>query len=148
MSIPNIQCNNTFLYVPFHALARILVIEDDPDGQEVLCEFLRLHDFELVGRGSNGLDALELYKKLKPDVVLMDFFMPEYDGIFGISKIKEYDNLAKVIILSASATPPERQKMRDLGAVDVLTKPYDLDFLVTLINKISNKKNLETKQIT
>ncbi len=128
-------------------MTKVIVIEDDPDGLEVLTEFLGIYEFEVVGTGENGLDAIELYKKHKPDVTLMDFFMPEYDGIYGLTKIREFDDTAKVIILSASANHHERNKMKQLGAVAVLTKPYDLDILVGLINRFSKANKIETKQV-
>ena len=126
-------------------MTRVLVIEDDPDGVEVLNEFLEINEFEVVGTGANGLDAINLYKKRRPDVVLMDYLMPEYDGIYGLTKILEFDKNAKVIILSASANEKQKEEMKKLGAITVLTKPYDLDILVDIINKFSNTYNVEAK---
>ena len=61
----------------------VLVIDDDLNTVEVFCEFLELSDVKVVGQGYNGKEAVELYIKLKPDIVFLDVMMPEYDGIYA-----------------------------------------------------------------
>lgn len=128
-------------------LTRVIIIEDDLDGREVLAEALRINEFEIVGTGINGLEAIELYKKHRPDVTLMNFLMPEYDGLYGTKKIREFDNTAKVIILSASTNPDEKNKLKQHGAIDVITKPYELDVLVRMINRCTKTNKAEEKQL-
>ena len=65
-------------------MIRVVVIEDDHDGAEVLAECLRIKGIDVLEKGYNGLDAVQLYKKLKPDFVLLDMLMPFYDGFYGL----------------------------------------------------------------
>jgi YesN/AraC family two-component response regulator len=65
-------------------LVSAIVIDDEIDVLEVFCEYLKVKNVNVLAQGRNGKDALELYQKLKPDVVLMDLVMPQYDGFYGI----------------------------------------------------------------
>jgi DNA-binding response OmpR family regulator len=69
-------------------LLTAIVIDDDLDLTEVLSELLELHDIRVLGIGYNGKDAVQLYKKYKPDIVFLDLMMPKYDGYYGLAGIK------------------------------------------------------------
>jgi len=56
----------------------LIVIEDDEASMNVLCEFLQIKKLDIVGRGINGKKAMELYDSLRPDAVLMDVMMPDF----------------------------------------------------------------------
>jgi YesN/AraC family two-component response regulator len=68
---------------------KVIVVDDENDVAEVLCEFLKIKEILVIGRGKNGKDAFELYKKYSPNIVLMDLVMPIYDGFYGIEKIRK-----------------------------------------------------------
>jgi len=121
-------------------MINVLVVEDDHDGAEVLSEYLRLKGINVLAKGYNGLEAVQLYKKLRPDCVLLDMLMPIYDGFYGLEKIQEFDPKAKVIILSASVTEEEQDKLRALGVAAVFQKPYEIDTLVDRLESINNEK--------
>jgi len=67
---------------------KVLVVDDDIDTLEVFAEFLEIKDVNVVGRGHDGKEAVELFEKHRPDFVLMDVMMPDYDGFYGIEEIK------------------------------------------------------------
>lgn len=115
---------------------KVLVIDDDKDTVEVFCEYLSLKDIEVVGRGYNGKDAVELYKKLHPDIVLLDVMMPEYDGFFGLRNIRVHDPQAKVIMVTADLTSDTEKRLEELQASAVLYKPYEIDNVVETINSV------------
>ena len=115
---------------------RAIVIDDDQDTLDIFCEFLKLRDVDVVGRARNGLKALTTYKETKPDVVLMDVMMPEYDGFFGLKKIKNFDPNSKVIMVTADLTEETAQKLKELGASEILYKPYEIDQVMKTINKL------------
>lgn len=80
---------------------KILIADDQKlirEGLKVLLEMEE--DFEVVGEATNGVEAYELYIKLKPDIVLMDIQMPIMNGVEAIKKIKEANPSAKIIILT------------------------------------------------
>ena len=119
---------------------RAIVIDDDQDTLDIFCEFLKLKDVEVVGMAKNGLKGFSAYKENKPDIVLMDVMMPDYDGFFGLKKIKEFDSNSKVIMVTADLTEETAQKLNDLGADEILYKPYEIDQVIRTINKIIDSK--------
>jgi len=118
-------------------LIRVIVVDDESDVSEVLCEFLKIKRIEVVGRGNNGHDAFELYKKFKPDVVLMDLVMPNYDGFYGLKKIREFDPKSKIMIISASLTTSYVQRLLELNVDSISLKPYDLNNVIEIIHKVN-----------
>jgi DNA-binding response OmpR family regulator len=127
----------------------VIVIEDDHDGAEVLAECLRIKGINVLEKGYNGLDAVQLYKKLKPDFVMLDMLMPFYDGFYGLRKILEFDPKAKVIVVSASIAEDEKEKLTSLGASAIVSKPYEMDALIGVLQTINREKenNLKTRPI-
>jgi two-component system, chemotaxis family, chemotaxis protein CheY len=117
-------------------MVSVIVVDDEKDVTEVLCEFLKIKGVQVLGRGINGQQALELYKSLKPDIVLMDLVMPEYDGFHGIKKIRDYDPDSKIMIISASLTHSYVQKLVEMKVNSISLKPYDLNNVIEIINKI------------
>ncbi|MGC8943069.1 MAG: response regulator [Caldisericia bacterium] len=80
---------------------KILIADDQKlirEGLKVLLEMEE--DFTVIGEASNGKEAVDLYIKLRPDIVLMDIQMPIMNGVNAIKKIKEIDELSKIIILT------------------------------------------------
>jgi len=118
-------------------LIRVIVVDDESDVSEVLCEFLKIKGIEVVGRGKNGHDAFELYKKFKPDVVLMDLVMPNYDGFYGLKKIRELDSKSKIMIISASLTTSYVKRLLEQNVDSISLKPYDLNKVAEIIHKVN-----------
>jgi CheY-like chemotaxis protein len=99
---------------------KVLIVDDEPEIREILSIFLK--DYEIV-EASNGAEAVEAYKKHKPNVVIMDIVMPIMDGITATKKIKEIDPNAKVIALTAFAHSKGKD-MLNAGAIELLEKPF------------------------
>lgn len=118
-------------------MVRVIVVDDESDVSEVLCEFLKIKEIKVVGRGKNGKDAFELYKKFHPDIVMMDLVMAKYDGFYGIEKIRNYDLKSKIMIISASLTPSYVKKLLELNVDCISLKPYDLSNVIEIIHKIN-----------
>ncbi len=124
-------------------MTNAIVVDDEKDVLDVFCEFLSVKDINVLATGNNGLDAVNLYKRFKPDVVLMDLIMPQYDGFYGLEKIRQYDPNSKVIIFSASLTPEYIKILREMKASAITQKPYDMDLVIKLIGKIINGKAID-----
>lgn len=122
-------------------MVSVIVVDDDHDVAEALSDCLMIKGIKVLAEGKNGLEAIELYKKFGPDFVLLDISMPNYDGYYGIKKILEYDNNAKVIIVSASCTQEDLENLFVLGALDVVAKPYEIDSLINIMMKTNKEKN-------
>ncbi len=126
-------------------MIRVIIVDDESDVSEVLCEFLKIKGIEVVGRGNNGQDAFELFKKFKPDVVLMDLVMPNYDGFYGLKKIRELDPKSKIMIISASLTTSYVKRLLELNVDSISLKPYDLNDVVELIHNVN--EGIELKKV-
>lgn len=118
-------------------LTKVIVVDDDRDTVEVFCEYLSIKDIQVLGKGFSGKDAVSLYKELKPEVVLLDVMMPDYDGFYGLRNIREYDPQAKVIMVTADLTSDTERKLKELNASAILYKPYEIDSVVSTIDKVS-----------
>ena len=119
-------------------MIKVIIVDDETDVSEVLCEFLKIKGIQVVGRGNNGKDAFELYKKFHPDIVMMDLVMPNYDGFYGIDKIRNYDPKAKIMIISASLTTSYVRRLLSLNVDCIALKPYDLSNVLEIIKKIND----------
>ena len=116
-------------------MQRILYVEDEPDIQAVAKLAL-----EQVGRFtlevcSSGQEALDKAEKFSPQLMLLDVMMPEMDGPTTLKKLREIAGLEDVpaIFMTARVQPRELQEYMDMGAADVIAKPFDP---MTLSNQI------------
>ena len=115
----------------------IIVIDDEPDIMEVMSEFLRLKSIDVLATGNNGKDAVELYKKYRPDVVLMDLMMPGFDGFYGLENIRKIDLNAKVVIHTGSAEQNQTNRLIEMGVFAIIEKPSGIMDLVEILHKLS-----------
>ena len=118
-----------------------LLIADDIDAiRENIKSFLsKQPDIEVVGEAKDGVTAVELAKKLSPDVVLMDINMPKMNGIEATRRIKENHRHIPIIIQTAFTQPKDRQNAQKAGCDGFISKPIIKDKLFEILCKfISN----------
>ncbi len=118
-------------------MTSVIVVDDDRDTVEVFCEYLAIKNIKVLGRGYDGRTAVELYKKHNPDVVLLDVMMPDYDGFYGLEKIRKIDPDAKIIMVTADLTSDTEKKLVDLKASAMIYKPYEIDSVIETIEKVN-----------
>ena len=112
---------------------RILIIDDDERNLYSLSKSLEEYSFQLF-TGKNGLEALNFLETNEvPDLILMDIMMPKMNGLDAISKIEENNIWAQIpiIAVTAKATPKDRIKCLEAGASDYVSKPIDIDYLIS-----------------
>ena len=115
----------------------VLVVDDFPDGLELVAEYLTFRGFA-VHVARNGEDAIEIARKVKPDIVLMDLSMPGIDG-WQAAKILKTDPDTQaicVIAVTAHALKPERDAARASGCDGVICKPFDLKALADALPRV------------
>jgi two-component system response regulator DctR len=109
-------------------ILRVLLIEDDPMVQEVNRQFVEKVDrFRVVGAASNGAEGLAMLKKLQPDLVILDMYMPRQDGLETLRKIRMEGLDANVIVITAANDPETVQKALQHGALDYIMKPFKFE---------------------
>lgn len=118
-------------------MRKVLVVEDAPFIREMIKDILESHDYQVVGEASNGLEAIEKYESLRPDVVLMDILMPGMDGLSAITKIKDIDANAKIIIVSALVKETLRKEALRAGAAEFVAKPFQVEKLLEAMKSVA-----------
>ncbi len=115
---------------------RILIVDDAAFMRMMIKDILTKNDYEVVGEAENGLKAIEKYKELTPDLVLMDITMPELDGIQAVKQIKAHDPAAKVIMCSAMGQQAMVIESIQAGARDFIVKPFQAERVIEAIQKV------------
>jgi two-component system chemotaxis response regulator CheY len=121
---------------------KILIAEDNTVVLALLQQLLK-KEYELI-LAYNGKEAFLCYKKNKPDLVIMDLFMPETDGMKAIHQIKKSYPYAKIIVLSAHETDKLKKEALNAGVLDYINKPFSVE---KLSNSIKNALSMENKQL-
>ena len=116
-------------------MAKILVCDDAAFMRMTLIKILQGAGHEIVGEAGNGLEVVQKYKELKPDIVLMDITMPELDGIEATVQIKEYDPNAGIIMVSAMGQQDKVFAAIKAGATDFVVKPFQPERILACIKK-------------
>ena len=116
-------------------MKRVLIVDDSIVSRKMLAKLLESSGYEVAALAINGKEAVELYKKLSPDAVLMDITMPEMNGIESLGLIKEFDPDAKVIILSAAGQKEKKAEADEYGAAAFITKPYENQDILDAIER-------------
>jgi DNA-binding response OmpR family regulator len=112
----------------------ILIVEDNKELCDLLCEFLRLENYT-VSTAHSAEKALSLFEKYGARLVLLDIMLPEMDGFAVCKRIREKDN-TPIIILTARTDKEDKLNGILLGADDYIEKPYDIDILIAKIKGI------------
>jgi CheY-like chemotaxis protein len=121
-----------------HPLRSILLIEDDPDIQEVAKMSLEeVGGFDVTACGS-GREALDIVSRVRPDLLIIDFMMPGMDGGETLAALRARPDTATIpaVFMTAKVRPEEVARMRAMGAADVIPKPFDPIVLADQVNAI------------
>ena len=116
-------------------MAKILIVDDAEFLRVRLTKMLDTDGFQ-VFQAENGVKAVDLYKEIHPDVVLMDVTMPEMDGLTALKTIVGFDPKAKVIMLTALGQESVVLEAVKSGARDFIVKPFEHDRVMKAIGKL------------
>lgn len=117
-------------------MIRAIVVDDDKDTVALFAEILEGNNIKVIGTGYNGQEAAFLYQKLKPDVIFLDVIMPVFDGIYGITKIREMNPDAIVIITTNQMTINAQIALNKLRPSAVIKEPIDVNEIIKTVNKL------------
>jgi two-component system, OmpR family, response regulator len=108
-------------------LSSILYVDDEPDIREVVEMALSLAGKWTVKTCGSGTAALQLLSSFRPDLVLLDVMMPGLDGPATLARMRSDESLSRipVVFMTAKALPQEVDRFMSLGAVGVISKPFD-----------------------
>jgi len=114
---------------------RVLIVDDAAFMRLMLRDILVSNGFVVAGEAEDGVEAISQYKRIKPDIVLMDITMPEMNGITAVQEIMKYDPNARIIMVSAMGQQSMVIQSVRYGAVDFVVKPFHNDRVVDSIKK-------------
>lgn len=113
-----------------------LVVDDFQDGREMVCEYLRCRGFR-VAEAATGAEAVEKVATLRPDIVLLDFRLPDIDGLEVLARLRQGPHPhVKVAIFTAHVTKDIRPRVMAAGATMFFPKPADLGTVVLEITRV------------
>ena len=116
-------------------MARVLVVDDAAFMRKMVTDALTKGGHEVVGEAGNGVEAIERYRDLKPDLMTLDITMPEKDGLAALKEIIELDPNAKVVMCSALGQESKVLESIKLGAKDFVVKPFQPDRVIDAVGK-------------
>ncbi|MFY9176245.1 MAG: response regulator [Caldicoprobacterales bacterium] len=115
---------------------KILIVDDAAFMRMMIKDILTKNGYTVVGEAENGAKAIEKYKELKPDLVIMDITMPEVDGIQAVRGIKQIDENANIIMCSAMGQQAMVIESIQAGAKDFIVKPFQADRVLEAVRKV------------
>lgn len=116
---------------------RILIVDDEARILNFLSSKLKASGYEVLTAAS-GVDALEVMREQKPDLVLLDLIMPQMDGFDTLKELRSF-SAVPVIIVSAKGADADKIKGLNLGADDYITKPFNPTELVARIEAVKRR---------
>ena len=114
----------------------ILLVDDAAFMRMMLKDILTKNGYNVVGEAENGAQAVEKYRELKPNLVVMDITMPEMDGIQAAKAIKAADANALIIMCSAMGQQAMVIEAIQAGAKDFIVKPFQPDRVLEAVKKV------------
>lgn len=118
-------------------MAKILIVDDSRTSRRILRDLIEKSGNTVAGEAVNGREGVDMYMRLRPDVVTLDITMPVMDGVTALSEILEYDSDARVVMVSAVG---QRNKIVDcirIGARDYIIKPFEVSKVQEILIKIA-----------
>jgi two-component system nitrogen regulation response regulator NtrX len=122
-------------------MARILVVDDEEGIRRVLHQLFEYEDHEVRSAGG-GAEAIGIYQEFQPDVTFLDVKMARMDGLEALTKIREHDPAAVVIMISGHGTIDTAVEATRRGAFDFLEKPLDTDRLLLVLRNALQQQGL------
>jgi CheY-like chemotaxis protein len=124
-------------------MAKILVIDDEPGIRDLLDTLLRRKGYDVV-LAESGRMGLELFRRERPDVIVLDLKMPEMDGLTVLRQIQNLDPRKPVIVLTGAGTAEAEQQVRALGVTEYVEKEFSLHLLGDSLKRLLNNPNPST----
>jgi DNA-binding NtrC family response regulator len=116
-------------------MAKILVIDDEQGIRDLLDALLSRKGYDVV-LAESGRKGLELFRRERPDVLVLDLKMPEMDGLTVLRQIRSLDPRMPVIILTGAGTAEAEQQVRALGVTEYVEKEFSLHLLGDALKRL------------
>ncbi|WP_338451163.1 response regulator [Niallia oryzisoli] len=136
-------------------MIKVVLIEDDLMVQEVNRQFVNQVDgFEVIGTANNGIQGLEMIRQLKPDLALVDVYMPDQDGLETLFKVRSEAHKVDIIAITAASDIETVRSFIQNGAFDYIVKPFKFERIKKSLEnyrafclQLSEKGNISQKEL-
>jgi two-component system chemotaxis response regulator CheY len=122
-------------------MTRVLIADDASFMRQMIRDVIEPEGFEVVGEASDGVEVVEKFKELHPDVVMMDIVMPKRSGIDAVKGIVAMDPTARVVMCSALGQETLVMEAIEAGAKDFIVKPFKPESVVATLRKALEKES-------
>lgn len=113
----------------------VLIVDDIAFVRKTLTDILTQAHYQVIGEAADGAEALNLYTKLRPDIVTMDVVMPLMSGIDATRRILKLDQHAKIVIISAMGQENLVMEAINVGAKDYILKPFSTEDVLKTVER-------------
>src|SRR3984893_7214032 len=125
---------------------RILLAEDEVALRDFIKRNLKARGFEVL-EASNGLEAMALWERENPHLLILDIMMPRMDGLEVCQRVREH-SVVPIIVLTALDAESDKVAALDMGADDYLTKPFGVEELLARVRAVLRRTQWDTMQPT
>jgi DNA-binding NtrC family response regulator len=125
-------------------MCRILFVDDDKDILMMVEQYLQMQGYDITTVNS-GLKALDLVKDQDIDIIFTDYKMPEFNGLELLAAVKQYKPEIEVIVVTGYGSMESAIQAMKFGSYDYLQKPFKLDHLKLIIDRITEEKKVKDK---
>ena len=115
---------------------KVLIVDDAIFMRNMIKDIFSGSGFEVVGEAANGVEAIEKYQQLKPDLTTMDIVMPFKSGIDATREIVQQDRNAVVVMCSALGQESLVMEAIEAGASDFIVKPFKSEDVLSVVRKV------------
>jgi len=122
-------------------MTRVLIADDASFMRQMIRDIIEPEGFEVVGEASDGVEVVEKFKELHPDMVMMDIVMPKRSGIDAVKGIMTMDPTARVVMCSALGQETLVMEAIQAGARDFIVKPFKPEAVVASLRKALEKES-------
>lgn len=112
---------------------KILVVEDDSDLKEIICDFFSLTNANVLS-AANGKEAMVILGKEKIDFVMSDIQMPFMDGLELLKAIRKNDSKIPIVLMATGQSQLTEVEAKKMGAAGLINKPFNQDFLLATVS--------------
>jgi two-component system chemotaxis response regulator CheY len=120
-------------------MKRVLIADDASFMRQMIRDIIEPEGYEVVGEASDGMEVVDKFRKLRPDLVMMDIVMPKRSGIDAVRAIRSEDAHATIVMCSALVQETLVMEAIQAGAKDFIVKPFKPDAVVSTLAKVIEK---------
>lgn len=115
----------------------IMVVDDSPFASKQIKDIVEDNGYEVIGYAKDGEEAIEFYKELKPDIVILDIIMPGLNGLETAEILKKQDPAVKILMLSSLCDAGTMEEVKSIAVKHLIPKPLEADVLLASLELVS-----------